>query len=152
MLGNVSQIIATEVGKAGFMGGFLGGMLAGFITAFFILFLALIFAVYIYYSLAFIKIAKKAKYKSPNIAWIPIVGPLLITSKTAKMNWWPILLILGFSIPVLGSLCYLAFAVFSTIWLWKTFEKIKVTNWLSILCLIPILNLIIIGIAAFKKK
>jgi membrane-bound acyltransferase YfiQ involved in biofilm formation len=134
------------------MGGFGGGLLAGAIITVLWVLLIFLFASYIYTSFAYMAIAKKAKHKTPAIAWIPVVGPLLITSKTAKMDWWPILLILGFGFPILGIFFKLAVAIFSTIWLWKTFEKIRITNWFAILCLIPIVNLVIIGIAAWSKR
>ncbi len=100
-----------------------GGLIAGIfalIAAFLIIAFIVGIGVYIYISLAFSAIAKKARYASPGIAWIPVVGPLLITSSIAKMHWWPILLLLGFWIPVIGGLIMLALTVFSIIWLWKT--------------------------------
>jgi hypothetical protein len=124
------------------------GALLGMGMAFFILSIAL----YIYISLAFMAIGKKAKYSTPGIAWIPGIGPLIITAKTAKMHWWPILLILIAWVPVLGQLAYLTLLVFSIIWLWKTFEVINVEAWWAILYLLPIVNLVIIGIAAWGKK
>ncbi|MFH1501140.1 MAG: hypothetical protein ABIE22_04320 [archaeon] len=117
----------------------------------FLLALVLLIAVYVYVSLAFVGIARKAKYKSPGIVWIPIVGPAIILSSSAGMHWWPILLLIGTLIPFVGILFGIAFAVFFTIWTWKTFEKIKKPGWWSILCLISPLNLIFWGIAAWSK-
>ncbi len=131
--------------------GVLAGILA-LIAAFLILALVIGIGVYIYTSFAFSAIAKKARYSLPAIAWIPVVGPLLITSSVAKMHWWPILLLLGAWIPIVGGLIMLALAVFSIIWLWKTFEAIKKPGWWAILCLIPIVSLVLIGIAAWSKK
>ena len=107
---------------------------------------------YIYFSFAYMAIARKAKYPSPGIAWIPAVGPALITSKTAKMHWWPILLLIGTVIPFISFIFGIAFAVFSIIWHWKTFETIGKPGWWAIMMIIPVVNLIFLGIAAWSKK
>jgi hypothetical protein len=117
-----------------------------------ILLMILVLAIYIYISFAFMAIAKKAKFKPAGIAWIPFIGPLIITSQIAKMPWWPILFVFGFGIPFVGWCFEIALTVFATIWLWKTFEKIKIPNWFALLCLIPVVNLVILGIAAWSKK
>jgi len=124
----------------------------GFFAAFFMFAFILILGVYIYTSFAFMAIAKKAKYSKPGIAWIPGIGPLLITSKTAKMHWWPILLLVLSPIPFIGGIASIAVAVFSIIWLWKTFEVIGKPGWWAILTLLPIVNFVILGIAAWSKN
>lgn len=106
-------------------------------------------AVWVYLSFAYTAIGKKAKLKNPELAWIPVVGPLIVTSKAAKMHWWPILLLIGFWIPVLNSILYIVVTVFATIWLWKTFELINKPGWWALLCLIPIVNLVLLGVAAW---
>lgn len=108
--------------------------------------------VWTYISFAFMAIGKKAKYPTPGIAWIPLVGPALITAKAAKMHWWPILLLIGIIIPIVGGLFALAFAVFSIIWLWKTYEVIGKPGWWAILMIIWPVGLIFLGIAAWSKK
>ena len=122
--------------------------------ALFFLFIALIFValvVYIYISFAYMAIGKKVKYKYPGIAWVPIVGPALILSRTAKMHWWPTLLVIGFFIPIVSFLFAITYMVYYTIWSWKTFEKIKKPGWWSLLLWIPIVNLVILGIVAWSK-
>lgn len=121
---------------------------AGFLLFLFIF----IVAAYIYTSFAYMAIAKRVKYKSPGIAWIPGIGPMLIVSKTAKMHWWPILLLIGAIIPFIGFVFSIALAVFQVIWHWKTFEVMKRPGWWSILMLIPIVNFVIIGIVAWGKN
>lgn len=135
----------------------LFALIAGLFVVFFIVMIAL----YIYMSFAYMAIARKTKYPSPGIAWIPLVGPSLIASKAAKMHWWPILLFLSFLIlwiPLLGQLiyvlCMVLFAVFFIIWMWKTFEVVKKPGWWAIFMIIPILNivyLVFLGIAAWGK-
>jgi uncharacterized membrane protein YhaH (DUF805 family) len=124
----------------------------GLFAAFAMFFFILAIIVYLYSSFAYMAIAKKAKYPSPGIAWIPLVGPAIITAKTAQMHWWPILLLIGVFIPFIGGLFSLAFAVFSIIWLFKTYEKIGKPGWWAIMMIIPIVGLVFLGIAAWSKN
>lgn len=117
-----------------------------------LLFLAVTLMIYLYFSFAYFAIGKKAKLKSPGLAWIPLFGPLIIAYKTSRMPWWPWLLIIGYLIPFVNVFAGLAFAIFTIVWHWKMFEKIGRPGWWSILILIPIVNLVIIGIAAWSKK
>jgi hypothetical protein len=130
----------------------LGAGALALIAALVVFLIILAIAVYIYSSFAYMGIAKKAKHKMPGLAWIPFVGPLIITSNIAKMHWWPILLLIGFWIPFVGWILQLVVFVFSIIWLWKTFAVIKKPEWWAILCIIPIVNLVLLGIAAWSKK
>ena len=113
--------------------------------------IAVTIALYVYMSLAFVAIAKKAKISSPGIAWIPGIGPLIIAFRTSEMHWWPWLLLIGYIIPIIGFIPLIIFSVFAIIWMWKMFEAIKKPGWWAILMLIPVVNLIMIGIAAWSK-
>ncbi|MDO8460086.1 MAG: hypothetical protein Q7S74_03185 [Nanoarchaeota archaeon] len=128
------------------------GPLVALALTFLLIFVILMIAAYIYTSFALMAIARKAKVKPTGIAWIPVVGPAIIASKAAKMHWWPILLLIGSGIPIIGPALSLVFLVFFIIWMWKTFEKIGKDGWWAILLIIPIVNLIILGIAAWSKK
>ena len=121
-------------------------------AAFLILFLFMLIALYIYMSLAFSAIAKKAKYSSPAIAWIPVVGPLIITSSIAKMHWWPILFLVAIPIPFISMAAIIVVTVFSIIWLWKTYEKIRKPGWWALFNLLQPVGLILLGVAAWSKK
>lgn len=116
------------------------------------MFAAFVLASYIYMGFAYTAIGKKAKLKNPSLAWIPFVGPAIIAFQASKMPWWPWLLLIGTIIPFVGWIFSIAFAVFWIIWHWKLFEKIKKPNWWAILLIIPIVNFVIIGIAAWSKK
>ncbi|MFA5060979.1 MAG: hypothetical protein WC494_01525 [Candidatus Pacearchaeota archaeon] len=145
---------AIPFDSSAFVGGAVGGGLIAFLMGMLVFVVIIGVALWIYMSLAFVAIARRNKQKSPNLAWIPIVGPALIASKAAKMHWWPILLLIGFWIPVLGGILGLAFAVFFVIWMWKTFEAVKRPGWWAIFQIIPVLNivwLVFIGIAAWSK-
>ena len=138
----------------------LAGLLA-VITALAVVFLVILFiicvGVWLYTSFAYMAIAKKAKLKSPSsgIAFIPIIGPAILSSKIAKMHWWPILLLIGIIIPFVNWLFMLAFTIFMIVWMWKTFEAIKKPGWWAILMIIPLVNiiyLILLGVAAWSKR
>jgi len=116
-----------------------------------VIFIIIAIALYIYLSFAFTAIARKAKLKSPGLAWIPGVGPEIIAFQTSKMHWWPWLLIIGMFIPFVKPAFSLLFAVFFVIWEWKMFERIKRPGWWALLCLIPIVNLVLYGVAAWNK-
>lgn len=130
-----------------FDGGILA-LLAGAIIATVIASIVL----YVYMSFAFMAISKKAKQKNPGLAWIPGVGPRIIAFKASKMHWWPWLLLIGYAIPFIGGVAVLIFYIFAIIWLWKLFEIIKKPGWWAILMLIPVVNLVILGVAAWSKK
>jgi uncharacterized membrane protein YhaH (DUF805 family) len=120
---------------------FAGGLIA-LLMAFFLVFLIISLVVYIVSSLIYMKIAKKAGYPSPGLAWIPVVGPALIASKIAQMHWWPILLLIGFIIHIIGPVFTFVFAIFMLIWTWKVFKAFGKPGWLVLLTVIPLINLI----------
>jgi hypothetical protein len=126
------------------------GLLA-LIMGMIVVFVIIAIALYLYLSFAFMAIGRKAKLSSPELAWIPGVGPAIIAFQTSKMHWWPWLLIIGTFIPLVGFIFSITFAVFVIIWEWKMFETIKRPGWWALLCLIPIVNFVLIGIAAWSK-
>ena len=128
-----------------------GGILAIILGAL-VVFLIIGIIVWIYTSLAFMAIGKKAKLSAPGLAWIPGVGPAIIAFQASEMHWWPWLLLIGFIIPIINILAMIAFAVFFIMWQWKMFEKINKPGWWSILCIISPLNLIFWGIAAWSSN
>ena len=141
--------------------GALAGILA-FIAGMIVFVIILGVILWIYLSLAFTAIGKKAKLSSPGIAWIPGVGPLIIAFRTSKMHWWPWLLLLSVFIglvPIVGQVIYFAaiivFSVYSIIWQWKMFEAIDKPGWWAILPVIPIIGsiayLVVAGMAAWGK-
>lgn len=113
--------------------------------------LALVAGTYVYMSLAFMAIAKKAKLKTPGLAWIPGIGPEIIAYQTSKMHWWPWLLLIGYLIPFVSGLFGIVFAVFGVIWQWKMFEAVKKPGWWALLSIIPIVGLVMVGVAAWSK-
>ena len=137
---------------------FAAGLVAVF-AAFFLFFFFLSLIIYVYLSFAYMHIGKKARVHAPGIAWIPGIGPLLIAFKASKMNawpWWLLLSSLLAFIPFAGMFIYfigmITFGIYAFIWHWKMFEAIGKPGWFAILMLIPIVNLIVLGFAAWSKK
>jgi len=128
------------------------GAFLGFLAGMIIVAIIVSIGIYILMSLAYMAIGKKARLKTPGLAWIPGVGPGLIAFQCSKMHWWPWLLIAGMLIPFVNFFCMIVFAVFNIIWSWKMFEKIGRPGWWAILMLIPIVGLILICVAAWSKK
>jgi len=131
-------------------GGALGGALVGFFfLALFIAFLMIV-GVYVYISYVYMLIARKGDYENPGIAWIPFVGPSLISAKLARMDWWPTLLLIGILIPGIGTIAIIAWGVFLIIWTWKMFEGFGRPGWWAIFWLINIVELVFLGIIAWS--
>ena len=145
-LPNLESLLSASGAPEGALAA-LGAVIAAFIAIFFVAALA----VYVYMSIAYMGVAKKAKLSAPGLAWIPGIGPTITAYRASKMHWWPWLFLIGLFIPAVGFLLLLAFVVFGVIWHWKMFERIGKPGWWSILMLIPVVNLIIIGIAAWSK-
>ena len=107
----------------------IGGAI-GTLIAIGILFMVLVLAaLYVYHSLAWMKIAKKMKYKKSWLAWIP-VADLAMRLKLGKFHWAWVFLIL---IPILGWIPLGVLVVIST---WRIFEKRNYPGWLSLLPLL----------------
>jgi len=148
--------------------GALGGVLA-MLAAVLLVFLLVCIALYIYTSFAFMAIARRLKQSSPGLAWIPLIGPLIVIYRASKMHWWPWLLIIGMIIPLINFIAAIVFGVFCIIWMWKTFAAVGRPGWWSlvpvigqVLAFIPVIgqiisliamiaSLILIGIAAWGK-
>lgn len=149
------ESLPMDLAGASGAGGFLAVIL-GMLVAFLVIGLLL----WIYLALAFMAIGRKAKDPLAGLAWIPFIGPSLIAFRASKMHWWPwLLLIVGAFIPYIssslswvGSIASIIFGVYSIIWSWKMFEVVKKPGWWAILCIIPVLNLILYGIAAWSKN
>jgi len=120
------------------------------LAAFFLILFVLAVILYVYTSFAFMAIAKRAKYSHPGIAWIPGVGPLIVTNRISGMHWWPFLLFIGCVIPFISGFFSIAIWVFSIIWLWKTFEELKRPGWWAIVPPITtVLGMILVLIGIF---
>lgn len=105
-------------------------------------------AVYIYMAIATMAIARKTKTENGWLAFIPIANMYLYT-KMAGVPWWTFLIaFFGSLIPFIGGIVFIVFFIW---WWWKIAEHINRPGWWSILLIIPIVNLIIIGIMAWGE-
>ena len=105
-------------------------------------------AVYVYTSLALMKIAQKTNTPNAWLAWIPIANMYLMT-QVAQVPWWTFLgIFLGF-IPFIGSLLILGL----TIWWWmKISERCGKPSWWGVMiALIPLVNFVFMGMLAWGK-
>lgn len=111
---------------------------------------ALVF--YIYSAITMMTIAKKTKTDNAWLAWIPFANIALLAN-IAKKPWWPVLLMLGFWIPILNILLMLVLLVYVIMWLYKICEIRNKPGWLAILIIIPFLGhiwfMILLGILAW---
>ena len=111
-----------------------------------IMFLVVLFlAYYIFNSLAMVAIAKKIGTKNPWLAWIPIANIYLMTQMVGISGWWTFGILAVF-VPFIGGPLVLA----GTIYLyWIIAEKVERPGWFAILLIIPIVNLVILGMMAW---
>ena len=121
-------------------------------------FLLICLLIYVYFSLAFMAIGKKAKLQNPGVAWI---NPIVSIFEISKMHWWPwAMLISGILVaymfalvnPIVTAIIYslilLAFLVMIVIWHCKTFEAIgKPKSWVLIPAALAVLSFILPFIA-----
>lgn len=115
--------------------------------AFFVVWLVVILVLYAYFALALQFIAKKTKTKNAWLAWIPIANIYLMTQVGKVSAWWTLSVLLPI-IPFIGGLAMAAVMIY--IW-WKIAELIHRPGWWSILLILPIVNLVIVGIMAWGK-
>lgn len=120
-------------------------MIGGFLWLFVLLFIAL----YVYSALALMNIAKRTNTKNPWLAWIPIANMYLMT-QIGGVPWWTLLIVVfaGF-IPFVGGIVSVVLIIW---WWWKIAEARQRPGWWGILMMIPVVNLILMGVLAWGKK
>ncbi len=110
---------------------------------------------YVYSSLAWMKIAKKKNHPYPWLAWIPVANISLLL-QLGGFHWAWVFLIL---IPLLG---WIPLQVLLIIANWKVFESLNYPGWWALAQLISwfpyvgligvIFYLIVLGIVAWGEK
>ncbi len=124
------------------------GVFAGLLAAFFFVFIIVAIALYIYFAIALMTIAKKTNTNNAWLAWIPI-GNLFLMANIAKVHWaFALGAIISFIIPVVGV--FLGMGILIYMW-WKIAEVRGFPSWTSLLLLIPVVNLVLIGVYAWGK-
>ena len=116
--------------------------------AFFALFAVIGLALYVYAALALMTIAQRTKTENPWLAWIPFANLYLMT-QIGKVPWWTLLIVVlaGF-IPVVGMLAALVIMLW---WWWKIAEARHRPGWWGVLMLLPVVNLVLMGMLAWSK-
>ena len=128
---------------------FLGGIMGGLIVLGIFIMVLVLLAFYVYFSMAWMTIARKLKYKRSWLAWIPFANLAMIL-QLGKFHWAWIFLIL---IPILGWIALLVLLIIAT---WRIFEMRKYPGWFSLSMIIPqvgiILYFVAIGFVAWSDK
>ncbi len=109
--------------------------------------------IYVYFSLAWQKIAKKMKYKKSWLAWIPFAN-ISMWLQMGGFSWAWIFLLL---IPIAGWIAVYVLFIISS---WRVFEKLKYPGWLSLSFILntigggigAITYGVVVGIVAWEKK
>jgi len=111
-------------------------------------------AIYIYTAIALMIIANKTKTKNGWLAFIPVANLYLMT-QIGKLPWWWLLVIVGLwivsMIPIIGIIASIAMLVVMAYLWWKVAEAVNKPGWWGILMVIPIVNLVMVGIMAWGK-
>jgi hypothetical protein len=128
----------------------LGAVGLGVLAGIGILIATLLFiAVYVYFAMAWMTIARKLKYKKAWLAWIPFANIAMIL-QLGGFHWAFVFL---FLIPVFGWIVLFVLMIIAT---WRILEKRKYPGWFSLSMIIPkvggILYAIVIGFAAWGKN
>ena len=124
----------------------LGGVLAMLVASVVMLLLGLV--VYIYSAIALMGIAKKTGTPNRWLAFIPIANVYLVTQMAGVSALWT-LIIFAAIIPFFGGFAVMA----AMIWMfWQVAEKINFPGWTSLLLLVPLVNLVMLGIWAWSSK
>jgi len=135
----VLPVVAAQEIDAGRIA-FIGGIVAVVVTIVSI-------ALYVYVALALMTIATKTRTKNAWFAWIPFLNLYLMT-QVAKVPWWTMFAFVLAIIPFIG---FLACAAVGVWWFWKIAERRDRPGWWSLLLLIPLVNLVILGVLAWGE-
>jgi hypothetical protein len=112
-----------------------------FVAAFFMIFLVLGAALYVYFSLCLYLIAKKLNVPAPWTAWIPLINIWTQLQAAGKPCWWVLLCFIPF----------VSIIVITYVWMCIV-ENLGRNKWLGLLILVPIVNLVYMGVLAFSKQ
>ncbi len=119
--------------------------LASGILAFGAIALVALLAIYLYVAFALMAMAKRTNTPNGWLAFIPIANVYLMTQIAGLSGWYTLGLLLGL-IPVVGWIALSALFVFI---FWKIAENLKRPGWWGLLQLVPVVNLIMIGVMAW---
>lgn len=114
---------------------------AAFAAGFLSIFLFMLAGLYLYFSLCLFLIAKKLNVPAAWTAWVPILQIWAFFGSAGKSLWWFLL----FFIPLVNAIV--------GIYLWMCIaENLGKNKMLGLLMLIPIANLVFVGVLAFSEQ
>ena len=105
-------------------------------------------ALYVYTALVVMALAKKTDTPNGWLAFIPIANVYLMTQIAGIHGLWTLAILLAI-IPIVGPFIFLGLTVW---WWWKICERVGRPGWWGILLLIPIVNLVLMGMLAWGKS
>ncbi|MFH1132973.1 MAG: hypothetical protein V1735_00630 [Nanoarchaeota archaeon] len=104
-------------------------------------------AVYIFTALVLMALAKKTNTPRGWLGFIPI-GNLYLMTAIGKTPWWTIFGVLLAWIPILGGIVALGLMVY---WWLYIARAIKKPEWWGVLCAIPVVGWVFMGMMAWGK-
>lgn len=119
------------------------GVLAVF-AGFFMVILVVAIALYVFMAICLMKIAKKTDTPNGWFAWIPILNIVLMLQIAKKPVWWIVLLFIPFV-----NIAWIVLQIL--VWMAISKECGK-EEWLGILIIVPVANIIIPAYLAFSKN
>jgi len=107
----------------------------------FLLMFVFFIAIYAYYAICLMKIARKTSTANAWLAWIPIANVILMLQIAGKPLWWIILFFIPIVNIIIGILVWMGIA-----------RAVGKPDWWGILIIIPVANLIVPGYLAFSSN
>lgn len=115
------------------------GAAAGILAGLTLIPLIIGLAIYVYFAICLMTIAKKTNTPNGWFAWIPILNVILMLQIAKRPVWWIILML----IPLVNII------VSIIVWMDIAVARNK-PNWIGILMIVPIANIIVPGYLAFS--
>ena len=110
----------------------------GFLGAFIGVIIIAILIYYVIFALSLYKIAKKTKTENAWFAWIPILNIILVAIMAKKEWWWGLIAVFISIIPIIGGIASMVITIYL---FWLLTERLGKPGPLSLLMLIPLVNL-----------
>ena len=133
----ITGAINQGPGGAGFTAAILGMGMGIFLLVF--------LPLYIYSAVTLMIIAKRTKTDDAWMAWIPFLN-IYLMAKVGRVPLWSLALFALMFLPVVGSLAISGMMVW---YWWMIAERMNRPGWWGVLMLVPVLNLVLMGILAW---
>ena len=107
---------------------------------------------YAYFALCIFKIAKKINCEPAWLAWIPLAQWVFFLMMGGFAVWVGILLVVLSFVPMANIVASVALLVVSIIAWVRILKKMNRDPWKVLLLIIPVVNIVYMGILAFSKE